>query len=345
MWRLVHGLAVVALGGALVTTTTAFDGAYCLSLLREGYRAPPGGYDEFSNVAFFPGLAWTTAAVQGVVGDETAAVLPVANGTALAAFVAVAGACRAWGDARLARGAVVALALVPTSYYLWMYYSEALLIACSAGAAWASARKRHLPAVPLLAVAATSRTVGVVVGPCLAVVRVVRLRRVDAIALGYVGASATGLAAVLVRQQVELGDAFAWTRAQEAWGRGLAPPWVPLLEAVRLIAAPGLQEGVTLDLVVAVSLGVAVVLLAVLWRHGTVPAEAAVLAAAVWAVPLLSTLLSSQVRFALAAWPVLLLPALWWPRVPWAWRVPVVLGAAGLALLLLRRLALGLFTA
>lgn len=345
VWRLVHAVVVLAAGSGPVTATVAFDGAFYLSLLREGYVAPAGGYDEFSNVAFFPGLVWLTELVALVVRDETAAVLLVANGTALAAFVTVAGACRAWTDAAVARRAVVALALVPSSHYLWMYYTEALLVACTAGAAWASARGRHGLALPVLALAATSRTVGVVVGPCLAVVRVVRLRRVDLVSVGYVAASAAGLAAVMVRHQVELGDPLAWTRAQEAWGRGLAPPWVPVVGALRLVAGPGAQPGVLLDLVVTAAAGAGVVVLAVLVRRGRVPGEPMVLAGAMWLVPLLSTLLSSSVRFVLGAWPLLLLPARWWPVWPLWWRLLVLAGSAGLGLVLLERLGRGVFTA
>lgn len=345
VWRLAHAAVLAASGGRTTPATTAFDGQYYLSLLRDGYRRPPGGYDEFSNVAFFPALAWVTDAVRLVVRDETAAVLVVANGCALAAFVAVWGACRVWTTTPTAHRAVVALALVPSSYYLWMYYTEALLLATAAGAAWASARNRPLLVLPLLVLAGAARTVGVVVGPCLAVARVVRLRRVDAVAVGYVAASLAGLAAVALRQQVELGDPWAWTRAQEAWGRALAPPWEPFVAAVRLVAGPGAQEGVALDLVVAVGLGVAVAVLGGLWRRGVVPAEAFLLAGATWAVPLLSTLLSSQLRFALAVWPVLLLPALWWPRLPWVVRLPVLVAVVGLTVVLLGRLADGRFTA
>jgi hypothetical protein len=345
VWRLTHGVVVAVAGGGVLSSTTAFDGQFYLSLLREGYVAPAGGYDEFSNVAFFPGLAWLTATVQLVVRSETAAVLLVSNALALAAFVTVTGACRAWVDGAVARRAVLALSLVPSSYYLWMYYTEALLVACTAGAAWATARERHLLAVPLLVLAATSRTVGVVVGPCLALVRVWRTRRVDGVSLGYVAASAAGLGLVMLRQQVELGDAFGWSRAQEAWGRQLAPPWVPFVGALERLGEPGLQAGVLLDLVVTLAVGAGVVVLAVSAARRHVPGEPVVLTAALWLVPLLSTLLSSKVRFALGAWPLLLLPARWWPAWPWWWRVAVLLASAGLTLVLLVRLACGQFTA
>lgn len=345
LWRGSHALLVLALGGDPVAATYSFDAPYYLSILREGYVEPPGGYGQFSNVAFFPGLAWLTEAVRAVVRDETVATLLVANGLALAAFVTVCGACRAWVGAGPGRRATVALALLPSSYYLWMYYTEALLVASTAGAAWAARRDRHLVSLPLLALAATSRTVGVVAGPALALARVVRLRRVDGVAVAYLVASTAGLAAVALRQQVELGDPLAFTRAQQAWGRGFAPPWEPFVGAARAIAGPGAQPGVLLDVVTAVGVAVGVLVLVLWWRRGAVPAEAPALAAATWSVPLLSTLLSSQVRFALGVWPVLLLPALWWPRWPLWLRVLVLLGAVGLGVALLQRLATGVFTA
>ncbi len=347
-WRASHAVVVLAFGGGLGTTTYAFDGAYYLSLLREGYVAPPGGYSEFSNVAFFPGLAWLTGAVLIVVRSEELATALVANGLALASFVAVWAAVRAWvDDDGTARRAVIGLALLPTSYYLWMYYSEGLLIAASAAAAWCSRTERHGRGAALLVVAATSRVVGVLVGPVLAAVRVVRLRRVDRTAVLYVAASTLGFALVLARQAVEIDDAFGWTRAQEAWGRELAPPWAPLATAVGDLvrALPDLAEGVGLDLVTVAVVGALVVGLALGARRRRWPAEAAVLALTFWLVPLFSRLVSSQVRFALACWPVLLVPARAWPRLATAARTAVVLVAVALTAVLLRRLAQGSFTA
>lgn len=348
VWRAAHALVVVAFGGDLRQVTYAFDGQYYLSLLREGYVAPVGGYGEFSNVAFFPGLVWLTDAVQVLVRSQAVATGLVANGLALAAFLAVWAAVRAWtGDQALARRAVLGLALTPTSYYLWMYYSEALLVAATASAAAAARTGRHTTAAALLAAASTSRLVGVLVGPVLAAVRIVRLRRVDGSALLYLAGSGLGAGLVLLRQWLELGDPFGWNRAQEAWGREAAPPWVPIVTGVRDVveSLPVPAEGVALDLVTVAGLAV---LVGVLLRgavRGRWPLEPALLAAAFWLVPLCSRLVSSSVRFALACWPVLLVPAAAWPRLGRALRTAVVVLAAGLSVVLLRRLALGAFTA
>jgi hypothetical protein len=347
VWRLLHGVVVLAFGGSLLDATFAFDAAFYLSLLRDGYVVPAGGYDEFSNVPFFSGLAWVSWAVLQVVRHETAATLLVANGLALGAFVTVRGAVRAWTDDAVARRATVALALLPTSYVLWMYYTEALLVTATAGAAWAARRERHAGAVVLLAVAATARVVGVTVGPALALARIIRLRRIDAVSVLYVLGSLAGFAAVLVRQAVEIGDPLGWTKAQQAWGREFAGPWTAVSTAVSDIVdtLPQLAEGVLFDLVAVLAIGA---LVALLWRGaraGRWPLDPAALATFLWAVPVFSRLIAGQVRFALGSWPVLLVPAVAWPRLPRALRVALVLAGVVLTVVLLRRLAHGMFTA
>lgn len=346
VWRLLHLLVVLLLGGSASATTFAFDGGFYLSILRTGYVRPRAGYGEFSNVAFFPGLAWVTEPVVLVVRDERLAAAVVANALALAAFVTVWGAVRAWSDDVCARRAVVALALFPTSFYLWMYYSEALLVSTTAAAAWAGGRGRHLGATGFLALAATARVVGVVAGPALALARVVRLRRIDATAVLYLCGSAIGFVAVLARQQAELGDPLAWTKAQEAWKRGLAPPWAPVVTAVRDLVRtyPDVAKNVGLDLVTVFTVGLLVVLLYNGFRRGRWPVEPALLASALWFVPLCSRLIQSQIRFALVCWPILLVVACSWPRLGPLRRGALVVGAVALAAVLLHRLVLGIFT-
>jgi hypothetical protein len=347
VWRGLHAIVVLAFGGSLRQATVDFDGGWYLTILRQGYVAPVGGYDEFSNVAFFPGLTWITDAVQFVVRDETAAVLLAANGLAVGAFVAVWGAVRAWGNEVYARRATVALALFPTSYYLWMYYTEALLIAASAAAVWAARRERHNVAAAFMAVAATARLVGVVVGPVLALVRIIRLRRVDWVSIRYVLGSVVGLGTVMLRQAVEVGDPLGFLKAGEAWGREFAGPWTALYNAGDAIVStlPELAEGVMLDVVAVAVVGW---LSFLLWRgvrRGAWPAEPAALATVLWAVPIFSQLIASQVRYMLACWPVLLVVADGWPRLPRWVRAAAIMLPVLITAVLLRRLAHGDFSA
>jgi hypothetical protein len=346
VWRALHAIVVLAFGGSLRATTFLWDGGWYLSVLHLGYVAPAGGYDHESNVAFFPGLTWVTQAVQLVVRQEAAVAILVANGLALTAFVTVWGAVRAWRGEDLARRATLAFALFPTSYYLWMYYTEALLVTATAAAVWAARRERSTLATGFLVIASTARVVGITVGPALALARIVRLRRVDSVSVLYVLGSLVGLGAVMTRQAVEIGDPFGWLQAGRAWGREFAGPWVALRHAAGMIvhALPGIAPGATIDLVAVVVVGC---LVGVLWRgarRGDWPLEPATVATVLWAVPLFSNLMASQARYMLACWPFSLAMAHIWSRLPRAVRVAALMLPAALTIVLLRHVSLGLFT-
>jgi hypothetical protein len=345
VWRVLHGIAVPAVGGSLRDTTFASDGGWYLTVLRMGYVAPDS-YDQFSNLAFFPGLVWVTEVVLVVVPNETAATLLVANGLALAAFVAVWGAVRAWVGEAMARRATVALALFPTSYFLWMYYTEALFVTATAAAVWAGRRERHTLAAVFLAVASTTRLVGVTVGPALALARIVRLRRVDSVSVRYVLGSLVGLGAVMVRQAVEAGDPLGWLQAGQAWDRELDGPWTALYRAAGLIAAtlPDLAGFVILDAVAVVGTGCLVVLLWRGVRRRDWPLEAATVATLLWLVPICSQLISSQARYMMACWPALLVIADAWPRLPRVVQLLAMVVPVAITVVALRYLSLGEFT-
>jgi hypothetical protein len=346
VWRILHGITVVAFGGSLRDVTFMWDGGWYLSILHVGYAVPPGGYGEFSNVAFFPGLTWLTQAVQFVVRHEATATLLVANALALAAFVAVWGAVRSWVGEVMARRVTLGLALFPTSYFLWMYYTEALLVSAMAAAIWAGRRERHTLAAVFLAVASTSRLVGVTVGPALALARIVRLRRVDSVSVRYVLGSVVGLGAVMARQAVEVGDPLGFLKAGEAWDREFSGPWIALYRAAGMIylALPDIASGVLLDVVAIAVVGL---LLLLLWRgirRGVWPLEAGIAATVLWIVPICSQLVASQARYMLACWPVLLVVADAWSRLPRAARAAVLTLPAVLTVGLLYQLTHGVFT-
>lgn len=346
VWRGLHGIAVLAFGGSLEKTTVAWDGGWYLTLLHSGYVLPAGGYAEQSDAAFFPGITWLTQAVQLVVRQETAAILLTANALALAAFVTVWGAARAWAGEPVARRVTVGLALFPSSYFLWQYYTEALLVAAMAAAAWAGRRERQSLAAVCVGVASTARLVGIAVGPALAVARIVRLRRVDAVSVRYVLGSVVGIGVVMARQAVEIGDPLGWLRAGQAWGREMAGPWTALHQGVGLVyaALPGIDDVVLLDLVAVVAVGCLVVLLWRGVRRDAWPLEPATVATVLWVVPVSSTLIASQARYMLSCWPVLLVVASAWERLPRAVRVAVATLPALLTLVLLRQLSQGAFT-
>jgi hypothetical protein len=346
VWRLVQGVVVALFGGTVRDTTFGWDGGWYLTILRQGYVAPADGYDQMSNLAFFPGLIWMTDAVQVVVRDETAAALIAANGLALGAFVAVWGAVRAWAGDAMARRVTLLLALFPTSYYLWMYYTEALLVLATAAAAWAARRDRHAVATGFLLVASTARLVGVAVGPALALARIVRLRRVDAVSVRYVLGSVAGLTLVMARQAMEAGDALGFLHAGKAWGREFAGPWTPLYDAARAVgsALPVIEDDVILDAAGIVVVGWLVYLLWRGARRDQWPLESKVLATVLWLIPICSRLIGGQLRYMLGCWPALLVVADAWPRLSTRVRVGGLVVTGGLSVLLLHHVASGVYT-
>jgi len=171
VWRLAQVTALVAVGGHPVGDTFRFDAAWYRSILAQGYH-----YDAPSTVqqnpAFPPGLPWLTEPFSWVLGDKWAAFV-VANLVGLGAFVAVWWALRTWAGDRCARYGTIALALWPTSFYLWAFYSESLFVAATAVGLGAERKGRRWLVAVCAVVAGVTRVVGLLFGPVLAAVGVV----------------------------------------------------------------------------------------------------------------------------------------------------------------------------
>jgi hypothetical protein len=121
---------------------------------------------------------------------------------------------------------------------------------------------------------------------------------------------------------------------------------MPLLHAghMLLFPPPGVAlDGVLLDVAAMGGVGALLVLLWRGTRSGAWPLEAPAVATPLWLVPLCSTLSQSQARYMLACWPVLLVVASYWPRLPRGLRIAAVAVAALVTVVLLHRLALGGF--
>lgn len=289
--------------------TFFWDGSWFRTILADGYVVTDPSFETWQNPAFLPGIVWVTEPFTWLLEDRLAAFL-VANALSLAAFVAVYVAVRAWASERRARGAVLALACWPTSFFLWTYYSEALFITASAVAFWADARSKRATAAVAIVAASSTRVVGLLFGPVMAAARIWRLRRVDLTACLYAASSGVALALVAIQQQAQTGDPLTFSQAQGAWARDVSLPWEPITRALAQIRWQFPQvTGMWLNLVAMVGVGAAVCVVVLRARRGTWPAGPALWAAVAWAAPLCTTLPSAQSRFVLAAWPVTALAA------------------------------------
>ena len=304
LWRAAQAVLVVAFGGNVVDATFRYDGTWFRSVLEDGYVVTDRSFATQQNPAFMPGVAWLAWPVAQVIGAEAAAVV-VANLTGLAAFFGVHGATRSWASERTARIATVALALWPTSFVLCAYYSEGLFIAATALGLWADRRDRPAPALLACFLAPLTRTVGIAFAPVLAGARWWRLGRLDAVGAGYLVSGAAATVAVSVVQDVQAGDPLAWMHAQQAWGRGLSPPWWPVAAALAEVieALPLIATEYALNLIAVAVASAGAVVVVRCWRQGTMPTSAAAWTVAAIVLPLCTVMISSQIRFVMAAWP------------------------------------------
>jgi hypothetical protein len=215
----------------LFTGTQRQDALWYLRLATDGYA--PGD----ASAAFFPLYPWLVRAVAWLPGvGPLAAGLLVSN----VAFVGALIVCHALTrlelrDDATARRAIVFVAIFPTAFFFLAPYTESLYLLLSLLAFWWARRDRWWLAAGAAALAALSRSVGVLLALALAVESIQQWRREGrALAPRLAAAAATGLGplAWFAWWQVRFGDFWAPLDAQRNWHRGSAPPWETVADAV-----------------------------------------------------------------------------------------------------------------
>ncbi len=142
-------------------------------------------------------------------------------------------------DRRVARNAVLVTALFPMSFFFSAVYNESLFLSLSIGAIYAARSERWALAGALGALAAATRSAGVLLLVPLAILylwdggrvrgRSPRPLRADALWLGLVP---LGLVAYCVYLKLGGGDALAPFHAQEVWFRTFAGPFAGAWDGV-----------------------------------------------------------------------------------------------------------------
>jgi hypothetical protein len=215
------------LGDLLVGPAARWDAVWYVAVAQHGY-------DGGASSAFFP----LYPLLMRVGGALVASTLLAGALLSFAAFVAALALLHRLAVLELgerAAGAAVALtAVFPMSFFFSAAYSEALFLALSLGAVLAAREGRWAWAGVAGALAATTRSAGVIVLVPLAVLylygpradgpgalRGGRVSR-DALWLALVPA---GLAVVLAYHGLAWGDALAPLRAQDVWHRHFAGPF------------------------------------------------------------------------------------------------------------------------
>ncbi len=205
-----------------------WDGAWYSEIAVEGY-----GKMAPASTAFFP---LYPVLVRSGIGDEPVlwGVLIALLATLLALFFLYRIGEDLYGRC-VARAATLALAFFPTAFFLNAVYTEALFLALSAGAFWATRARRSLLLAGLLgSLAAATRSLGgIVLIPLL--FEWLRSRRefglMGLAGMALIPAGLLGYAAFLWGR---FGDPLLFARQQgEYWGRELESPFTTLADAWR----------------------------------------------------------------------------------------------------------------
>ena len=320
IWRVAHLVILLAFGGQSAARQVSglhpdshpgfflWDGAWYQHILHSGYRPFPGNGQQPSN--FFPLLPWVTRALRFVVRSELAAAVIVTNLAALAAVLLVYEVMRRWKDESVARWTVVLLLAFPTSFFLWEFYTEALLIAFCAGAILAMMNEKVWLAGLLGGMASMARPPGILIVVALAAIYLEQ-RRAVRWDVAWLALCVVGLGAVMLVLKLQAGDAFAFSSGTQQWGRHVTLPWVPVNDAARAYlhgTGPPLagwswttidNTGSPRDLV-ATYLFLALFIVSVFrkWSWG---ARALILTMTL--APIATGIVQSMARYVLAAWP------------------------------------------
>ena len=252
----------------LFTAWERHDALWYLRIASEGYRT------DDASAAFFPLYPLLTRAVAVVLGDAWLLAAYLVSNVALVVGLTVLHRLteRELGD-RAARRTVLYVAVFPTSLFLFAPYTESLFLALSVGCLYAARTQSWALAALLGALAAATRSTGVLLVLPLLVEAMLQRREARAAAaqtfrrtFGAVAAACAvplGTGAVLLHwERVD-----SWRRPFDVqgstWRRERSWPWETLLagldEGTRWFGAyPGGYH--TVDLVV-----VAVALVAAVW--------------------------------------------------------------------------------
>jgi hypothetical protein len=269
---------------------TAWDGRWYRIVAMSGYLLVPG---RQSDPAFFPLYPILLRAGHGLgLGYSTAGLL-IANVSFLVALVVFYRLSRELLDDDLARRATIYLALFPFGYVFSMVYPESLVLALVAAAFLAAYRDRWPLVGFLLAAATLARPEALFATIPLAPLA---WRRRSGASLGALAAPFAALGSFALYLWRTLGQPFAWTHAERAWGRRFEP--LGLIRAItdvprEFAGNPGIARDLACLLLYLALLGVA-------YRRG-VPRSWVLAGALVVVVPTFSGSFHSIGRFGLLA--------------------------------------------
>jgi len=207
------------LGDLLTAPLARWDSSWFLRIAHDGYA----GHDP-ARTAFFPLYPLLIRAGGAVTGSPLVAGALVSTAAFAAALVLLHRLTDLELGPAAARDAVLLTALSPMSFFFSAVYSEALFLALSLGAVYAARTERWRWAGVLGALAAATRSAGVVLVVPLALLYL-RARRRPGRDVLWIALVPAGLAAFCGWLALRGADGLAPFHVQEVWFRHFAWPW------------------------------------------------------------------------------------------------------------------------
>jgi hypothetical protein len=232
-----------------------WDGEHYVTLALGGYLNPPDNVSP----AFFPLYPLLVRFFAGLFGGPISREALSVWGPLIsllflpfALYFVYGIALDGWGH-RVARGAVLALAFFPTTFFLNAAYTESMFLALSAGSLWAvRVRKDLLLACVLAGLASATRNVGVFLIVPLAYEWIKDMDRYRWRG-AYLLLAPSGLIAYMVYLWARFGDPFLFYTAQGDWGREATGPlatvgraWASAVEGAGRLLDPALWTDPTI---------------------------------------------------------------------------------------------------
>jgi len=208
------------------TAWERFDALWFLRIAESGYRLRDG------SAAFFPLYPLAIRGLSFALGGHPFAAATIVSNVAFwGGLVVTYLLSTSELSERTARTAVLLMCVFPTAHFFLMPYSESLFLLLSVTAFWGARRRRWAVAGAAGALAALTRSIGIVIAPALVIEALhQRVERRGPAWPGFLAAAATGcgLLAYLGFWGLRAGEGLAPVTFQANWERSFSWPWATL---------------------------------------------------------------------------------------------------------------------
>lgn len=215
----------------LITATERQDALWFLRIGTSGYASNDG------SAAFFPLYPLAIRIVAWLPGvSPLGAALLISNAAFYGALVLLHGLTRMEFSEETARTSVLFLAIFPTAFFFLAPYTEGPFLLLSVAAFWFARRDRWVLAAVAGALAASTRSIGILLLPALAVEAVMQWREHGRPLVPRLTAAlnvADGPLLYLLYWNVRFHDPWAPFYAQRNWGRHWTFPTTSLWHALQ----------------------------------------------------------------------------------------------------------------